>query len=128
MNKIITVALIAGGLLLLDSPEAAAHKEVRNMYQPWAHSPSAYYPSAQYRVESRRVKHMPRWLKRNKSFRHWYKHTRLRHNRYIAWRQLFDIYRWERTYAGNYRRADRNYNYYSNNRDRNRGDRRSHRH
>ena len=97
MNKIITVALLAGGLLLLDSPEAAAHKEVRNTYQP----------SSYYRVETRRAKHMPYWLKRNKSFRHWYKHSRLRKNRHLAWHQLFDIYRWESVYTRTYRRGIR---------------------
>ncbi len=109
MKKIITVALLAGGLLLLDSPEAAAHKEVRNTYQP----------SAFYRVETRRAKHMPFWLKRNHSFRRWYKHTRLRKNRFLAWHQLFDIYHRERAYLRQHRRSDRrryqnydNYDYY----------------
>lgn len=105
MNKIITVALIAGGLLLLDSPEAAAHKEVRNTYQP------SYY----YRVETRRAKHMPYWLKRNRPFRQWYKHSRLRKNHHLAWHQLFDIYRWESAYARNYRRGVRHeYRYFDN--------------
>jgi len=122
MNKIVTVALIAGGLLLLDSPEAAAHKEVRNSYQPSAH----------YRVETRRAKHMPFWLKRNRSFRKWYKHTRLRRNRHLAWHQLFDIYRWERVRLNKHRRGDRRYfdNNYSDNlyRDFDRRERRGHRH
>jgi hypothetical protein len=100
MNKIITVALIAGGLLLLDSPEAAAHKEVRVVYQPSTH----------YRVELRRPKHMPRWLKRNQSFRTWYRHTRLRANRHLAWHQLYDIYRWERVEARKHRRGVRGLN------------------
>lgn len=107
MNKIITVALIAGGLLLFDSPEAAAHKEVRNVYQPSSH----------YRVESRRAKHMPAWLKRNKSFGKWYRRTPLHNNRNLAWRQLFNIYRWEQAYALSYGRVDHYYGdhgYYRN--------------
>jgi len=102
MNKIITVALVAGGLLLLDSPEAAAHKEVRSVYQP----------SAYYRLELRRSNQMPFWLKRNQSFRKWYKHTRLKRNRYLAWHQLFDIYRWERVDARKHRRGIRDYDRY----------------
>ena len=102
MNRIITVALIAGGLLLLDFPEAAAHKEVRSVYQPPAH----------YRFELRRSKQMPHWLKRNQSFRKWYKHTRLKRNRHLAWHQLFDIYRWERVDARTYRRGMRDYDRY----------------
>lgn len=105
MNKIITVALIAGGLLLLDSPEAAAHKEVRVVHQPSGH----------YRVELRRPKHMPYWLKRNQSFRIWYRHTRLRTIRHLAWHQLYDIYRWERVEARKHRRGLRSHDRYYNN-------------
>ena len=102
MNKIVTVALITGGLLLLDSPEAAAHKEVRNVYQPSAH----------YRVEAQRSKHMPFWLKRNKSFRKWYRQTWLRKDRRLAWHQLFDIYRWERTYLRHQRRGSHRHQHF----------------
>jgi hypothetical protein len=106
MNKIITVALIAGGLLLLDSPEAAAHKEVRNAYQS----------SANFRFVAQRAKLMPRWLKRNKSFRKWYQHTRLRRNRHLAWNRLFEIYRWERVHLRQHRRDDHRYrDYYGSN-------------
>ncbi len=99
MNKVITLALIAGGLLLLDSPEAAAHKEVRNVYSPSAH----------YRVEHRRAKYMPYWLKRDKAFRRWYKRTKVRRYRHLSWHRLYDIYLWERYYAGRPYRGD----YYS---------------
>ena len=99
MNKTFTVALIAGGLLLLDSPEAAAHKEVRSVYQ----SP------AYYQVEHRRAKHMPYWLKRNKSFRRWYKRTHLRRYRRMSWHRLYDMYVWDRVHAGDYRWGDHYY-------------------
>ncbi len=111
MNKIITVALIAGGLLLLDSPEAAAHKEVR----------SAYQPSPYYRLELRRTKHMPHWLKHNRSFRKWYKHTHLRRIRHLAWHELYDIYRWERADARKHRRDVRYYRHYDDYRYQRRG-------
>jgi len=99
MNKIITVALIAGGLLLLDSPEAAAHKEVRTVYQPSAH----------YRVEHRRVRHMPRWLKRDRAFHRWYKRTHLRKYRRMSWNRLYEMYLWERVYASRHHRGDHHY-------------------
>ena len=118
MNKIITVALVAGGLLLLDAPEAAAHNEVRISYQPSAH----------YHFEQRRAKQMPYWLKRNKAFRHWYKHNRVRRHRHLTWKRVFDIYRWERIDKRKHRRADR----FANNRDyyrhQDRDVRRRHRH
>ena len=118
MNKIFAIALAAGGLLLLTTPDASAHNEVRITYQP-----SPYY---QYDV--RRAHKMPRWLKRDKAFRHWYKHTRLRRHRHLTWHRLFEIYRWETVEWRKHRRADRfarNYHYY---RHQNRDVRRRHRH
>ena len=93
MNKVIATLLLTAGLLLLDAPEAAAHPEVRNLHPAPAH----------YRVAHRRAHPMPRWLKRDKSFRHWYAHTHLRRDRHLGWHQLFDIYRWERIYKQRYR-------------------------
>jgi len=128
MNKLMTTALIAGGLMLLNSPEAAAHKEVRNVYQP-----PAYY-QGYVRVDVRRPSHMPRWLKRNHAFRHWYKRTTVKRDRRLAWHQLFDIYRWERRFGTSYRRSDNYWNdYYAyrygeRHHDRDRRDRRRHRH
>ncbi len=104
MNKIMTVALIAGGLLLLDAPEAAAHKQVRNVHQP-----SAHYHADYRRFEHRRPKHMPYWLKRNKQFRRWYRRSHLRQHRYIAWHRLYEIFLWERFYVSNHRRNDHIY-------------------
>lgn len=118
MKKMITVALMAGSLLLLDSPEAAAHDEMR----------LAYYPSTHYRLEYRRTDSMPRWLRHDRSFRKWYRHSRLRHSRYLAWRQLFEIYRWERVERRKHRRGHRaadNWGYY---RQHDRNERRPHRH
>ena len=97
MKKMITVVLMTGSLLLLDSPEAAAHNDVR----------LSYHPSSHYRLEYRRTDSMPRWLRQDRSFRKWYRHSRLRHSRYLAWHQLFDIYRWERVERRKHRRAHR---------------------
>jgi hypothetical protein len=97
MNKILCLSLAAGSLLLVDSPEAAAHQEVR----------FARHATPYYGLELRRSHHMPHWLKRNKSFRQWYRHSRLRKNSYIAWHQLFDIYRWENIDRRKHRKAAR---------------------
>jgi hypothetical protein len=106
MNKVMTIALIAGGLMLLNSPEAAAHKEVRSTYQPQA------YHHTYSRIDVRRPKHMPRWLKRNQAFRHWYKRTKVKRDRRLAWHELFEIYRWERRFGRSYYRSGNYWNDY----------------
>ena len=120
MNKLIATSLLAAGLLLLDAPEAAAHSEARHVY----------FSPAYYRAEHRRTHQMPRWLKRNKSFRHWYAHSRLKRDRRLGWHQLFEIYRWERFYTYRYRvdRRDLNKHYYRGGRDDYRQRSRRHRH
>ena len=127
MNKVMTTALIAGGLMLINSPEAAAHKEVRHTYQAPAY---VHYYSG---VELRRPRHMPRWLHRNDSFRRWYRHTPLRRNAWVAWEELYDIYRWERRWGKTYYRSenywDDYYRYrYRDHRYHDRRDRHRHRH
>ena len=112
MNKVMMTALIAGGLMLVNSPEAAAHKEVRHTYQ----TPAYYHYD--YDADARRSKHMPRWLKHNDSFRRWYKHTQLKRNPRLAWNALFDIYRWERRYEYRYDRRYRDYDRYRHSDDR----------
>ena len=95
MNKTIVLIFIALGLLLIDTPDAAAHDK------SW----TAYRVPPHYRHETHCRDHghalpvhasrMPRWLKEDRSFRHWYQHSRLQHNRYLSWHELFDVYRWE---------------------------------
>ena len=114
MNKVILATVMACGLLLLDAPEAAAHEQRDSQYRApphQAHGRDSYSRDG-YRREHkydrrydnrrgyygshyRRTNEMPRWLKRNKSFRHWMRHSGLRENRRLSWNQLFDIYRWE---------------------------------
>ncbi len=106
MNRLMTAAVIAGGLMLLNSPEAAAHDKVRNVYQP-----PAFYDTYT-RIDVRRPKHMPYWLKRNHSFRHWYYRTPLRRDKRLAWYQLYEIYRWERRWGSAYYRGDNYWNDY----------------
>ena len=110
MNKVILSTVMACGLLLLDAPEAAAHEQRDNQYRatPYqSHSRDSYSRDgyrSDHKYDNRRghngSRHkrsnkMPRWLKRNKSFRHWIRHSGLRENRRLSWNQLFEIYRWE---------------------------------
>jgi len=118
MNKLLISTFMACGLLLLDSPEAAAHEDSYSQhrmpsydrsgsYRRDAYGRDSYsrdgYRRDHYRPRYARENKMPRWLKRDRSFRHWFKHSKLRKNRRLSWHQLFDIYRWEYSYR-RYRR------------------------
>ena len=118
MNKVIISAVLACGLLVLDSPEASAHdgsnrqhraSEVDryDSYRREAHSRDYYsrdnrsrerYRSVNHYTDQKRSNKMPRWLKQDRSFRHWLQRSRLNKNRRLSWHQLFDIYRWEHSY------------------------------
>lgn len=107
MKKIPAVALALVGLLVLQSPEAAAHQD---RFMTRQSSPC-------HHLEQRHRHAMPHWLKRNRSFRHWYKQTGLRRNRHLSWHQLFDIFQWqtivgrEHRKAAHYRHVDRRVHY-----------------
>jgi len=113
MNKIILSSVLACGLLLLHAPEAVAHEARHSEHLTTTYNTHGrdsfrrdrYRDSCRHDFRSdyqdsryERAHKMPRWLKRNRSFRHWFKHTRLRKNRHLSWHELFDIYRWQ--YAG----------------------------
>lgn len=117
MNKIIISIIIAFGLLLLDSPEAAAHEETynqhrshgvdrydsykRDKYGRQSHSRDSYRDHRRrdyHKSKQTRANKMPKWLKKDRGFRRWYEYTRLRRDRHMSWNQLFDIYRWEYMY------------------------------
>ncbi len=100
MNKLSVGLLLAASLFFIDVSPAAAHHgaDRANVYRD------------HYYVDVRQHKKMPKWLKRNKQFRHWYRHTPLKHYRRISWSQLYEIYRWERRYFLSRR-------YYSDHRD-----------
>ena len=110
MNKLLISTVIACGLLLLDAPEATAHEQRDNQYGSPRYDYSDSYRRGSYRRDAHsrdgyrrnyygskynREKRMPRWLKHNRSFRHWFEHSRLKKNRRLSWYQLFDIYLWE---------------------------------
>jgi hypothetical protein len=96
MNKLMIAAVIAGGLMLLDSPRAAAHAQVRDVYRAPVHAG----------VDVHRSGPMPAWLHRHKAFRHWYRQSPLKRERRLAWYQLYEIYRWERRWDVTYRHSD----------------------
>ena len=112
MNKVLLATIVAAGLTVGTMPEAAAHTEVRGAqsgpaYEKRdrrAHSRD-YYERNDYRsnrgrdyYQHKRVGKMPKWLKRKKSFRRWYKDSPITRYRFLSWNQLYDIYRWERSY------------------------------
>jgi len=126
MNKVLIGSILTFGLLLLESPAAAADEERGKQYRPHAYSPVRDYRHNyrhDYRRDSRRhdyysrnthrgerydkrhhrAKRMPHWLKRDRSFRRWLDHTHLDTNRYVTWHQLFDVYLREHSYS-RYRR------------------------
>ncbi len=109
MLKVMPLAIVAAGLMLMHTPEAAAHPEVRTTrvvpaydvdYRRESHSRD-YYARNRYEREyykHKRAGKMPKWLKKKKSFRRWYRDTPLNRYRFLSWNQLYDIYRWERSY------------------------------
>ena len=52
-------------------------------------------------------------MKRDRRFRTWYRHTRLKYNPRLDWWELYDIYHWERKYS-----KHRRYHRYEHYRDR----------
>jgi len=113
MNKVLIGSVLACGLLLLESPEVAAHEAGGSQYRSPAYDHSyahrrnshsrEYYSRDEYRgtrydTRHKRAKKMPKWLKHDRSFRRWFEDTRFHRNRHLTWNQLFDIYYWERSY------------------------------
>lgn len=88
MNKLSVGLLLAAGLFFIDVTPAAAHQVADDV--------RVY--GDRYHAEFGRRHEMPRWLRRNPDFRHWYRRTPLAGYRRITWNQLFEIYRWERRY------------------------------
>jgi hypothetical protein len=123
MNKLLLSTAIACGLLLLDAPEAAAHED-----RDRQHSSPKYdnynkagrgnngrrsyrregykrhdYKRHDYSSRYERGRKMPKWLRGDRSFRHWLERSHLRRDRGLSWHQLFEIYRWELSYRRDHR-------------------------
>ncbi len=88
MNRLGVSLLLAASFFFLEISPATAHQDFDRT--------RAYNHGYQYQLW--RHHEMPRWLRRDKHFRHWYRHTPLKRYRQIGWNQLFEIYRWERRY------------------------------
>ena len=88
MKKLTIGLMLAAGLFFVDVTPAEAHSGVERVRVYDQH------------VQVVRRHDMPRWLKRDRQFRHWYRRSPLRHYRQIGWKQMFEIYRWERRYFG----------------------------
>ena len=102
MKAKVSLPLMLGAWLFMASATATAHDGYHRDYA------SRGYYDAHYDYRVRRSHHMPRWLKRNRGFRHWYRHSPYQYNRRVGWEGLWDIYRWERRYGARYEiRSDR---------------------
>jgi hypothetical protein len=88
MSKLTIGLLLAAGLFLANVTPAEAHSGLERTRIHDQH------------VQTVRRHDMPRWLKRDRQFRHWYRRSPLRRYAQISWIQLFEIYRWERHYFG----------------------------
>ena len=88
-----SLPLLIGAWLFTASATATAHDGYHR------DSASRGYHDVHYDVRVRRSHAMPRWLKRDRGFRHWYRQTRYQYNRRLGWEGLWDIYRFERRYA-----------------------------
>jgi hypothetical protein len=134
MKRTISSILVLGAAVTGISQNAVAHERGYELYDPPRH----------YSVTVYRDHHMPRWLRKKKDFRRWYKRSALKHNQSLAWRQLYEIYRWESRYHRQHHHrptyyANRDYGWYRNywhkqqrryrhDRERHKGDRREDRH
>ncbi len=117
-NKARTGMLLAAALTLsLAAAAADAHPRHGHdgMDKRYGHS-YGHHVHAPFRS-----RHMPRRLHHNKRFRHWYRHSAVRHNPYLPWWKVYRIYerqmalrhyrygwdhdRWRR--GGDYRRYER---------------------
>ena len=103
--KSITLLIASAGLLLTLAAPVNAHEGGYREYDSSARY-RHYDSSARYRHYDERRGKMPRWLKRQTSFRAWYKHSRYKQRRAITWTRLFEIYSWEKR---QYRRRHRDW-------------------
>ena len=102
MKHTISAIIVAGSLLLVDAMPAAAHEDVRN----------AYDQLGEHRSGEKRSKTTPSWMKRNDSFKWWYKRSPLKNNRYVSWSELYQIFWWERSYAARRYQSSKAYHVY----------------
>ena len=78
--KILALLIVSGGLLLTMATPANAHEYVRHEYDRG----DRYYHYSGHRSD------MPRWLKREKTFRKWYRHSRYKRRQTVSWARLYE--------------------------------------
>ena len=88
------------GLSAFAAPQAEAHGR--------AYVPAPYY-ERYVDIDDRR--YFPRWLRKDRDFRRWYKRSHFHHVRYIGWQRLYDLYLIDRYQQ---RRLNRHYKYSRN--------------
>ena len=85
LMKRLAWSLIFGmGLMLLNVPDASAHK---TEYRP--HIVYDHYAYAGSRP-------FPRWLRKDREFQRWYLYSHYRMNRHTTWHRLYNVYKNER--------------------------------
>ncbi len=97
MKRLVWTLVIASALAWASVPEALAHGSRDRAYD-------RYYV----------VRHghgYPYWLRRHDEFHRWYLRSHYRHDFYVSWDRLFDIYRYERKYHRPYRYHDHRSHY-----------------
>ncbi len=87
-----SLSLLIGAWLLMAAANVPAHDGPHRDH--WSRG----YYDLHYDYRARPRHAMPRWLKRNRSFRHWYRNNHYRYDRRLAWDSLWEIYRVERRY------------------------------
>lgn len=102
MRRTICSLSLGIGLFLVSAADASAH---RIEYRPYiAHDHHVYS----------RTRSFPGWLRRNREFQHWYRHSHYRLTRHMSWHRLYDVYRFERRHRWHGRRIyDKGYRYNS---------------
>ena len=112
----IAAIILATGFSLAPAQEASAHPNHRHVaVKPVAHSTDYYERNVaidrkyrrDYRDSELRHKKMPRWLKRNKGFRHWYRYSPYKRYRQMSWHDIYEVYRWQSDYWRQVRRHRR---------------------
>jgi hypothetical protein len=86
LTMIVVLAVVA-------APTASAHDRAYDYYQPRNHHAGVH-----------RDRYMPRWLRDDRGFQHWYRRSSLHHDHHLAWWRLYEIYRWERVYRHDHHR------------------------
>lgn len=56
-----------------------------------------HYKRGYYYPDYRRVTRVPRWVRHDRGFLRWYRHSHFQYDLRLSWRDLIDIYYWEQS-------------------------------